>query len=78
MTKFIKKVKTALNEHANNADETKLKQLECNLQDNYKSLSEIDKEIIGTMIENDVDAEECMKEAEGCSDTQEKVKYSLA
>ena len=77
VTKFINKVKAALEEHAKTADERKLKQLECNLQDNYKSLSVLDQEIMDTMIANDVDAEECIKEAEGCSDIQEKVTYSL-
>ena len=77
MTKFVNKIKAALEEKDDEMDERKLEQLESNLKDNFNNLSEIDKEIMDTLIANDFDEEECMKEAEDCSEIQEKVTYTL-
>ena len=77
MTKFVNKIKAALEEKDDEMDERKLEQLESNLKDNFNNLSEIDKEIMDALIANDFDEEECMKEAEDCSEIQEKVTYTL-
>ena len=77
MTKFVNKIKAALEEKDDEMDERKLEQLESNLKDNFNNLSEIDKEIMDALIANHFDEEECMKEAEDCSEIQEKVTYTL-